>query len=320
MRGAMPGVVLHLVLAEQVLDAWRKSPAAAPFDPTDASLVAAFRHGALGPDLGYFPGGPRFVSALAHQVQSADLTRTLVRVARTPVECAFAWGWVTHVVADCDIHPLIGRGVGALLLGDASTFVDGQTGMPEHVRVETGLEVAIRSRFGLPFGRQLMPLFDRQGMDFLVRAYGETYNISLDAALLARAHVKMVRLASGALTMTGLFSAGRQGGVLARSTARGARRTLIWARESLAGRSGVGRLSLAYLTPEPPARWLMRGVKEQMSTFAQRILLLSEEGLASLENRDLDSGRLVDGVRVSETLPRADLRRAAGRPRGRASH
>jgi hypothetical protein len=292
----MPGVVLHLVLAEQVLEAWKKAPASAPFDPTDPSLVAAFRHGALGPDLGYFPGGPRFVSEMAHQVQSADLTRTLVNLARTPLERAFAWGWVTHVVADCDIHPLIGRGVGALLLGDANTFVDGRTGMPEHVRVETGLEVAIRSRFGLPFGRKLTPLFDRQGMGFLVRAYGETYNVALDPDLLARAHVKMVRLATGALTMVGLFSAGRHGGVLATTMARGARRTLIWAREAVADRHGVGRLSLAYLTPEPPARWLMRGVDAHLRTFAERILALSEEGLVSLENRDLDSGQLTDGV------------------------
>jgi hypothetical protein len=293
----MPGVVLHLVLAEQVLAAWRRAPAHAPLDPHDPAQVAAFRHGALGPDLGYFPGGPRFVSELAHRVQSADLTRTLVRLADSPLERAFAWGWVTHVVADCDIHPLIGRGVGALLLGDSNTFVDGRTGMPEHVRVETGLEVAIRRRLDRSFDRRLTPLFDRQGVGFLVRAYSDTYDIALDPDLLVRAHVKMVRLAMGALTMVGLYAAGRRSGVRAMSMARGARQALIWAREAATqihpkGRLSLASLSLAYLTPEPPARWLMRGVDDRVRTFAERILALSEDGLDSLENRDLDSGRL----------------------------
>jgi hypothetical protein len=294
----MPGVVFHLVLAEQVLDAWKGAPASAPFDPADPALVAAFQHGALGPDLGYFPGGPRFFSELAHRVQSADLTRTLVNLSRTPMERAFAWGWVTHVVADCDIHPLIGRGVGALLLGDADTFVDGSAGMPEHVRVETGLEVAIQSRFGRPTGRKLTPLFDRQGVGFLVRAYGETYDVDVDPELLAGAHLKMVRMATGALTMVGLFTAARHGSISALSMARGVRRTLVWAREAVADRYGVGRLLLAYLTPEPPARWLMRGVDERIRTFARRIVALSEDGLGSLENRDLSSGRLTDETPV----------------------
>ncbi|MFO8175183.1 MAG: hypothetical protein R6T96_12930, partial [Longimicrobiales bacterium] len=66
----MPSVTLHLVLADRVLDQWQASPSTAPFDPFDTDLQNAFHQGAVGPDLGYFPGGHRFLSDLSHLVRT----------------------------------------------------------------------------------------------------------------------------------------------------------------------------------------------------------------------------------------------------------
>lgn len=121
----MPSVTLHLVLADRVLDRWLDAPQKAPFDPNNPLFVNAFCQGAFGPDLGYFPGGRKLLSELSHLVRSGDLSRTLVRSARTQLERAFSWGWVTHVLPDQAIHPHLGRAVGEFLYGDPEIFVDG---------------------------------------------------------------------------------------------------------------------------------------------------------------------------------------------------
>src|SRR5262245_18199805 len=107
----MPGVTLHLHLADRSLRHWRAENSA-PFPLDDPAALEAFRHGAFGPDLGYFPGGPTALSDLAHAHRTGDLCRALVQGARTALERAFAWGWVGHVLADLSVHPLIGCAVG----------------------------------------------------------------------------------------------------------------------------------------------------------------------------------------------------------------
>src|SRR5688500_15063891 len=138
----MPGITLHFLLANRVLDRWRsagpgsaggKSPdERAPFDPHCPRDCNAFLHGALGPDFGYMPGGHRLLSELAHRVRTGELAGRLIRSARTSLERAFAWGWLTHVLADRQIHPLIGRGVGELVHGCRRTFVAGSDDLDSH--------------------------------------------------------------------------------------------------------------------------------------------------------------------------------------------
>ena len=96
----MPGVTLHFLVAQRILDRWRIRDATAPFDLDRPDAVNAFFHGSIGPDLGFFPGGARILSDLAHCVRTGALTNDLVRHARTPVERAYAWGWMSHVLAD----------------------------------------------------------------------------------------------------------------------------------------------------------------------------------------------------------------------------
>src|SRR5262245_36459925 len=100
----MPGIIVHTLLGTQILDRWRADPTNTPFRPDDDSLRATFLSGSMGPDMGMFPGGDPLFSDLAHYVRSGELTRTLVREARTDPQRAFAWGWATHVLADSLIH------------------------------------------------------------------------------------------------------------------------------------------------------------------------------------------------------------------------
>jgi hypothetical protein len=144
----MPGVALHFVLADRVLNRWRTDHGAEapPFDVADPSVLNAFYHGAVGPDLGYFPGGYQVLSDLAHCVRPAHLVRQLLCFARTDRQRAFALGWMTHVLADQTIHPVIGRAVGELLHGRRDRFVDGSAHPIAHLRVENGLDAWFAER------------------------------------------------------------------------------------------------------------------------------------------------------------------------------
>ena len=95
----MPGPALHFLFAGSVYREWQAAPLAAPFEP-GAATRNAFLHGSLGPDMGYFPGADPLLSELAHHARTGAFCRALVHEARTDPGRAFAWGWVTHVLAD----------------------------------------------------------------------------------------------------------------------------------------------------------------------------------------------------------------------------
>src|SRR5215207_3945903 len=86
----MPGCGTHLILARRVLGTGPGSGSGAE--------RAAFFTGSVGPDMGYFPGGDKFTSDLAHYVGVGQLVRALVRSADNPVAAAFARGWATHIL------------------------------------------------------------------------------------------------------------------------------------------------------------------------------------------------------------------------------
>jgi hypothetical protein len=159
----MPGIVLHFLVAEKTLDRWVRSSEPPPFDPDDPSAVNAFFHGAVGPDLGYFPGGDRFLSDLAHCHKTGHLTRSLISRARTDTERAFAWGWLTHVLADRAIHPWIGRMVGQLTRGSSDIFVDGATDPCAHLQVELGVDTWFGVRNPRVRSVRLQPVFGKGG-------------------------------------------------------------------------------------------------------------------------------------------------------------
>lgn len=286
----MPSVSLHLALADRVLERWQLTPETAPFDPWDADAVRAFHHGAIGPDLGYFPGGERLLSDLAHRVRSVDLTRSLIHAARSSTERAFSWGWVTHVLADRAIHPLVGRGVGEVVHGDPDRFVGGYHEPGVHLRVEIGLDVDCRQRYATPPVGRMAPVFDRRSIRFLSEVYGTVYGIEFGTRPFLTSHRATARASRGALLLTDLLARLHLPDPPPRTT-RVVRWALQSAQDQLATRRAVATLTLAILNPIAPSGWLLEAVDAEVRAFPALFQEHFDTGLEGLENFDLDTGQ-----------------------------
>ncbi len=280
----MPSVTVHLRLADRVLDYWRTRGVSAPFSPGDQGAVNAFLHGSFGPDLGLFPGGHQPLSDLSHSFRSGDLCRALLNRARTAQERAFAWGWVTHVLADTLIHPLVGCAVGELRYGSASRFVDGDSDPVTHVRVEAGLDALYALRHPEIRRFQLSRVFTDRTISFLVGAYEDTYGVRFDTRHFIRSHRVSARRA-----MQGVALATLAATTMPDSPAQDGREPgPVRALRSLVSRQAIG---LAFLLPAPPSLWFINAVRDVEETFVD--LFLEEFALegSGLANVNLDTGR-----------------------------
>jgi hypothetical protein len=286
---SVPCVTLHLALAERTLGAWR--PRRPLFDARDPVAVNAFRQGAFGPDLGYFPGGHRPLSDLAHCVSVGDLTRALVDGARTAVERAFAFGWATHVLADHAIHPLIACAVGELLHGRPDRSVDGDVDPVAHVRVEAGLDAFWARRWPTLRWLPARPVFDERSAGFLARAYAQTYAVRFPHEPLLRSHRLAVRRAR-----QGLHLAAWSARLLGAEAHRRPELRLEWGTGGLGARVrralGHSSLPLAFLLPAAPPAWLRAAVDQAMAVLPLLFIEEVESGFAGVGNWNLDTGRL----------------------------
>lgn len=277
----MPGVTLHLHLAERALLRWRRR-GGAPFPAGDPEVAGAFRLGSFGPDLGYFPSGPTELSDLAHAHRTADLCRALVAGARGGLQAAFAWGWVGHVLADTAVHPLIGCAVGELVHGSASRFVAGDADPEAHGRVEAGLDAVYARRY--PVLRRTPPTaLDAPSLGFVAAAYRKVYGLLLDPETLLRAHRVAARRAAQGLLLAGLTSRVADGPETVR-TGQGEGR--------LRRRVARSALAFAYLLPVRPPCWLVTAVRAAARTFPRLLDAAVRSDVAHLENRNLDTGEL----------------------------
>lgn len=284
----MPSVTVHLRLAEQVLDSWRSQGRTDPFDPFDTSDANAFRQGAFGPDLGYIPGGHRPLSDLAHCLRTGDLSRALVARARTSRERAFAWGWVTHVLADTMVHPLVGCAVGELVHGSPALFDDGDAQPVAHVRVESGLDAVYAERFPALRKLRLRPAFDAASIGFLVGAFLETYRATPPAPLFLSSHVSAARGAARGLLIAAATALTLQTGRAPIRTGGDGRRGPLGRVRATLARSCVG---MAYLLPVPPPLWLLDAVRDVEEDFVELFEEELEMGGEGLANVNLDTGR-----------------------------
>jgi hypothetical protein len=283
----MPGVALHFVVADRTLESMRESGSDRPFDLGDPAALNAYYHGAVGPDLGYFPGGWRVLSDLSHCVRTGALTRALMRGARTELERAFALGWLTHVLADRDIHPWIGRGVGEHLTGDRGRFVDASSRPLEHLRVEMGVDAWFAARHPTVRARRLQPAFDEVGVGFLVGAYARTYGVAIPAERFLASHRATAARASQGLATLGLVGALMEDG--GRSPLLpGVRWVLQRAYQSAPLRGAP----LAYLNPLKPSDWLLEGICSAVEAHASCCVDIASTGAATLGDHNLDTGRL----------------------------
>lgn len=281
----MPSVTVHMHLAQQVLDHWDRAPRQAPLPVDNPAAVMAFRLGAMGPDMGYLPGGFEPLSDLAHTVGAGTLTRNLLDQAQTPVEEAFAWGWVTHVLADILIHPLVGCAVGELVHGSPGCFVDGDTDAVNHVRVEVGLDALVAQRHPGLKRLALSPVFHQPtDVAFLHAAYLRSYDAAPEPEVILASHRNAVRRIQQGLGLVGLSAVG-----LPEHPGSGPRgRSALRRVRSFVGRQSV---SLAFLLPAPPPLWLMNAVRDVEEQFAEIFLEEMALGGHGIPDVNLDTGR-----------------------------
>jgi hypothetical protein len=280
----MPSVTVHLHLAGLVLDRWRAAPRLAPFPPDCEEDVNAFLVGAMGPDMGYLPGGFRPLSELSHSLWTADLTRHLLRSARTSRQRAFSSGWATHVMADILIHPTVGCAVGELIHGSPRHFLDGDQDPLTHIRVEAGVDAVYAQRRPELRKLALRPAFDHRSIRFVHDAYVATYGAAPHPSRILESHVLAPRRMRQGLVLAGLSAlampphperTGRPPG------------PLIRVRRFVSCRS----ISLAFLLPAPPRLWLLNAIRDVEENFAELFLEEFDRGLDGLPNLNLDTGR-----------------------------
>lgn len=295
----MPHVALHLMLAERVLRRWDRAPLDAPFAPGPETRNA-FRHGALGPDMGFFPGADATLSRLAHHARPASLTRALVAEARTHAERAFAWGWLTHVLADAAIHPLVNARCGELRHGDRARPVTSAEAEAEHVAVEMGLDAAVLAREPEIAGVRLAPAFTRpMEMRFVVRAYRAAYGASPCAGAVLDAHRRVCRVLP-ALSAVHRMARVAGGGV-----------ALAALRAAMPAGSGARGL----FSPAAPPAWLTAAVDDVVDGFEDWFAGHYRSGARFLRELDLDTGDPIPHPDAphpaAAALPRRPARRAA---------
>lgn len=256
----MPAPALHFLLAGRVYEAWERTPVRAPFHP-GPDTRNTFLHGSIGPDMGYFPGGDSLLAELAHYARTGAFCRALVDEAATDVERAFAWGWVTHVLADVAIHPLVNEACGELLAGSRVPLW-GDAVTEAHLRVETGLDAAFHARD--PGLRRLrtLPAMDASSFRGMQRAYGRTFGAAPPMDSLLRSHRQVTRLLGPAAHVRGLAARavaedGWLSGRLARAGFQGA--ALL---------SAPGSHARGLLSPVRPSAWLMEEVDQIATGFA----------------------------------------------------
>jgi hypothetical protein len=281
----MPGITLHFLLANRVLDRWRSAgprSEPAPFDVRSPRDCNAFFHGALGPDFGYMPGGHRVLSDLAHRVHTGELSGRLIHSARTSFERAFAWGWLTHVLADRQIHPLIGLGVGELVHGCPKTFVAGTTDLDSHVRVETGVDCCYALRDASARSVRLHAAFDDMSINFLAHAYAATYGFTPAKASLLRSHncvgLRVRQALSSIRGVASLMDRSAVSSVVAAALRAACKMRLI------------APVSAAYLSPVRPSAWLMNAIDEAIPAHTDTFMELYRDGGADIGDHDLDTG------------------------------
>lgn len=285
----MPGITLHFHLAQRGLEHLRASGSRLPFDPHDPVALNAYLNGAIGPDLGYLPGGVRRLSDLAHCERTGVLSSELIRSARTPVERAFAWGWLTHVLADRMIHPWIGRGVGELLTGCRKIFVSGSSDPLSHLRVEIGVDCWFAARHRDARSVRLRPAFDSLSIGFLQDAFARTYGETLPRDWFLDSHRSAGRRAGQALVSLRIVAALMDDAVW-RFSLPGARWLLGRAYRSATLRG----LSLAYLNPVAPPDWLLEEIERSAHDVCAGLREAVETGGDDVGDYHLDTGWPLD--------------------------
>ncbi len=275
----MPLPSVHYRLGALALAEWSQG-GRAPFDFADPCVLNAFWQGTLGPDTGLFPGGEPSLALRAHHERSGDLTRALLASAATDAERAYAWGWLTHVLADVALHPLINRYARRLVFMRGDDPEDPQALAAAHSRYEVGLDVHVLARDAHVRRIRLSHTFDPRSIDFLARAFETTYGDPVERETLLRSHRAVTRMANLLRLLEQLHALSAPGAA-------------AWRRQVLCTLGGVAAprldvVSRAFLTPLPSPRPLLAALRATEAGFRALVRRHQAEALTGLGNPDLD--------------------------------
>lgn len=275
----MPQPALHLLIAEDTLRHWRERPHIAPFPMADDAALNAFRHGCLAPDYGLFPGGDRHLGAISHRGGTGVLLRAVLDGASSPAQQAFAWGWLTHILADVAIHPLINRA--------AAAHAGGSPTLADHVRVEVGVDVQFVWQHATLRALRLRPAFDRDTFTFVADAVRGTHGYPLTTSHLVSMQRGMIHFTHAALHFT--TSLARNVCWDGEAAASGHRSSVLLWRTVTALTSRSSKVH-AWLNPVEPPPWLIAETMAALDALPHGIDQHVATRLAHLPDYNLETG------------------------------
>ncbi|MDB4948830.1 MAG: hypothetical protein JWM27_1479 [Gemmatimonadetes bacterium] len=285
----MPNVAVHFVLARRALLRWSERPSLAPFRAADPAAAEAFLYGAVAPDAGYWPGGDRLFSELAHLWRTGDLARVLGQSAGDGVGRAYAWGWASHVLADLEVHPLINQAHGERVHGSRGRPVSSTEDVENHMRLEYGLDVAAAARHPWVERVRLRHALPDGVLTSLDDALRATWGWAPPPAQLAASH----RTAAVAVRL-GAWSNRVQGAAWDRRPLSAALRAVGAAfappRRWMPRAWNASAAAVAVLAPLPPPAWLLDEMDAVAERFAATLDAHRDGDVPALPNHDLITG------------------------------
>lgn len=282
----MPQPALHVLIAHDLLDGWRRSPERAPFDIRTPDAANHFMHGSLAPDMGFFPGGDGAASTLVHAGGAVAVARRLLASAKTDADRAFAWGWIAHILADVEVHPIIEAAADAALRGSRAAATPA-TRMLAHIRLEVGLDAwHLRYRTALR-GLRLRHALDARRIGWLREALTTVYGDRFTNERLLASHRGVTRWYHAYLILLGWIAA-----------EHGAGRDIAAARVMNVLRAGTRRLVPphspvhGFVRAARPVPGLLARVHAAVTRTAASFALHAASDLVWLPEFDLETGRL----------------------------
>jgi hypothetical protein len=179
----MPQPALHVAIARRALRRWDQQACDVPFPIHDPDCINAFLHGSLGPDTGFFPGNAETLSLRVHTECAGRFTRMLFEGARSMRMRAYACGWLSHVLADVEIHPLVNDAAARL----PETWHWRGPGV-RHAAVEAGLDGWWLARSPELSRLRLRPALDHRDAPCVSLAYLDAYRDAITPAEFIASH------------------------------------------------------------------------------------------------------------------------------------
>lgn len=179
---SMAAAYWHFLIGEKAIGSLERAQSATGHSTCIKKCPLVFLAGIHGPDINFYPGGDKAVSALTHGDRSADLGRNLLSLAETDEEIAYALGWLMHLTTDVITHPLVNQIILEKFAYKCKNGTDYTAYPLGHHRVEWGVDVYLLREKSiatdLPDISEILNSA-RHLHEFVSKAFLHTFNCSL---------------------------------------------------------------------------------------------------------------------------------------------